>query len=440
VRRGLALALLALAAPAASASTITETQCFQAPGVERGCTPTVGLEGAAAVAVSPDARNVYVGGNVEEHGTLLTYTRDLATGALTPAGCFADNARDGCTPNEALFGVNDVAISRDGLTVYALGILPGSVGVFRRDPATGALTPVQCVQEGYADLVGCPRVHFENPWKFALTADGKGLLVLGSHFTLFTVGAGGLLSDPIDERLHGVRNPAAITAGRDPGTVYVAGGTEDRGRISVLDRDPATGQLAVRACSGDANAGQDCRRARAVDGPADLALSPDGRGLYLAASSFTPRNPDDPFGFDGVMQSSAVSVFAPRRAAQKACLIFAGRERDRDGCHHAPRERGAGFFGASTVAVAPNGKAIVAGFDKSSAVAVLRRNPQTQGLSAAPGGTGCVKDAERTAHVPRGCAGGHGIYQPNDIAISPDARSAYVTTPGGLAVFALALD
>jgi hypothetical protein len=81
----------------------------------------------------------------------------------------------------------------------------------------------------------------------------------------------------------------------------------------------------------------------------------------------------------------------------------------------------------------------VAGFDKSSAVALLRRDPSTQGLGVIGGSGGCVKDGGRTVRVPRGCAAGHGISAPDDIAISPDARNAYVTTPGGLSIFALRL-
>lgn len=432
-----ALAVLAGAAPALAAS-ITESECFQAPGTGRGCAAGTGLQGAAAVAVSPDGRSVYVGGNVEERGTLLVFTRDPATGRLTQTACFAERTRGGCTANEALFGVNDVVVARDGRTVYALGILPGSVGVFRRD-AEGALTPIQCVQAGYSDLVGCPRVRFETPWKFALTPDGRELLVLGSQVTRFDVGADGRLSDPVNQRVPGLRNAQAIAVG-DNRTVYAASGTDDRGRLSVLDRNPATGALSLRACSADLRSGTGCRTASGVDGPADLAVSVDRRAVYLAASSFRSRNPDNPFALDGSIQSSALSVFAPRRGAQTACLLYTGRRAARGSCQGAPTARGPGFFGASAIAVTPNGKAAVAGFAKSSAVALLLRNPRTQRLGPARGRGGCVRDASRRRMVPRGCAAGRGIYQPSDIAVSPDSRNAYVATPGGLVVFRLAYD
>jgi DNA-binding beta-propeller fold protein YncE len=281
-------------------------------------------------------------------------------------------------------------------------------------------------------------VRFENPWKFALTPDGRELLVLGSHVTSFSVDGDGLLSDPVDQRVRGVRNPQAIAVGGNR-TVYAAGGMQDRGRVTVLNRNPATGALTARSCAGDRQSGTGCRLADGVDGPSDLAVPPDHRAVYLAAYSFTPRDQDNPFGFNGTIESSAVSVFSPQRAAPKACLLYAGRERNRGGCHHAPTNRGPGFSGASTIAVTPNGKAAVAGFAKSAAVALLLRNPRTQGLSPAPGRLGCVRDATRTRMVPRGCAAGHGINQPSDIAISPDSRNAYVATPGGLVVFSLSL-
>jgi 6-phosphogluconolactonase (cycloisomerase 2 family) len=442
VRRCLAAAFLALGlvAGSAEASSIAPAGCLQAPGLDRGCTDAAGLEGAAAVAVSPDGRHVYVAGNVEEHGALLTFARDARSGALTRTGCVADDTRDGCTASEALFGANDVVISADGATVYVLGILPGSVGVFRRDAQSGTLTELQCFQEGYSSAA-CPRTPFENAWKLALTADGTSLIVAGSHITRFTVAADGTLSGAVEEQISGVRNTASIAVGPNPRRVFVAGGTIDSGKLSVLARDPATGALTPHGCAGDGTStGQPCTTADGVRGPADLAVSPDGRGVYLAASAFTSGVPSDPFSFSGTLHSSALSVFSPTRGAQRSCVLFAGPERERDGCRRAPKARGPGFAGASALAVTPDGKAVVAGFDKSSAVAILRRNPRTQAIGAIAGKGGCVRDPvapSRRPWLPRGCTVGAGIHKPTDIAISRDGRHAYVTTTGGLSVFAL---
>ncbi|MCW2990941.1 MAG: conserved repeat protein [Solirubrobacterales bacterium] len=434
----LALGLAALAAGPAAASSIAPAGCLQAPGVARGCTEAIGLEGAAAAVVSPDGRNVYVAGSVEEHGALVTFARDPATGALTEQGCLADDDRDGCTPSEALFGANDVAISADGATVYALGVLPGSVGVFRRDAATGALTEVQCFQEGYDSPTGCPRTRFENVWKFALTPDGKSLIVAGSDITRFAVGADGLLSGPVQEHVSGLSNPTAIAVGPDPRRVFVAGGYDDYGKVSVIARNPATGALTAHGCAGDgSSSGRLCAKASAVRGPADLAVSPDGRGVYLAATWFTSSNPADPFSFAGTLHSSALSALSPANGTQTACMLFTGAERERGRCHHGASARGPGFAGASAIAITPDGRAAVAGFAKSSAVAILGRDPGTQKLGVPPGKAGCVRDPGRRSRLPRGCAVGKGIHQPTDVAISPDGRNAYVTTPGGLSMFAI---
>lgn len=440
MRRCLAAALLGLGLASAPAFAIAPRGCLQAPGVDRGCSETAGLDGAAAAAVSPDGRHVYVAGNVEEHGVLLTFARDPATGALTRQGCIADNTRDGCVRSEALFAANDVVISADGATVYVLGVLPGSVGVFRRDRQSGGLTEIQCFQAGYSSPT-CPLTPFENAWKMALTADGTSLIVAGSHLTRFAVDAEGLLSDAVEQTISGVRNPGAIAVGPDPRRVFVAGGTSESGKISVLARNPATGALTAHDCAGDGTStGRRCTPADGVHAPADLAVTADGKGVYLAASAFTSSRPADPFSFSGTLHSSALSVLSPARGAQKGCVLFAGRIGERGRCRRAPRARGPGFAGAAAIAVAPNGRTVVAAFDKSSAVAVLRRNPRTQALVPVAGKAGCVRDPShptRRARLPQGCLVGAGIHKPNDIAISPDGRHAYVTTPGGLSIYAL---
>lgn len=146
------LAALALLAAPASAASITQlpgaSGCFEVAGVDRGCTHGRRLAAPNAVTTSPDGRNVYVVAGADGDGALLTYARDTATGALTEQDCIADSAADGCTRSDAIAGANDVAVAPDGLTVYVLGALPGSIGVFRRDPATGALTQEQCLATG----------------------------------------------------------------------------------------------------------------------------------------------------------------------------------------------------------------------------------------------------------------------------------------------------
>jgi 6-phosphogluconolactonase (cycloisomerase 2 family) len=94
----------------------------------------VGLDGARAVAVSPDGAHVYVAGSLSR--ALVVFTRDATTGALTPASIrrhvFA--ARDGLTRPTA------VAISSDGAHVYVGSAFDNIVAGYHREPSTGALS------------------------------------------------------------------------------------------------------------------------------------------------------------------------------------------------------------------------------------------------------------------------------------------------------------
>lgn len=434
------LAALALLATPAGAASITQlpgaSGCFEAAGVDRGCTEGRRLAAPNAVTTSPDGRNVYVVAGADGDGALLTYARDTATGALTEQDCIADSAADGCTRSDAIAGANDVAVAPDGLTVYVLGALPGSIGVFRRDPATGALAEEQCLATGGGGT--CAYVKFESLWKFALTADGRALILAGNSVTTVPIGADGLLGTPVRQKLRGTGAPTAVAVSPDGASVYIANGIESNGRLVALDRDPATGTLKTRACAGDGVGVMACRDAHGQDEPTAIAVAPDGKGIYMAAAHFASSDPDNPFSFSGVQRSSALAIFTPARLAQRGCILFTGRKDEGVGCTAAPKARGTGFFGARSIAIAPDGRTVVAGFDKSSAVVLLRRNPATQALTSVAGTGGCVRDANRRRRAPKGCTAGHGIYAPSDIAISPNGRNAYATTDGGLSIFALA--
>ena len=82
---------------------------------------------------------------------LLTFARDPATGALTGGAAGGRRPRRLHAVRSAVRGQRRRGLARRP-NRHALGILPGSVGVFRRDPGTGALTEVQCLREGDPDL------------------------------------------------------------------------------------------------------------------------------------------------------------------------------------------------------------------------------------------------------------------------------------------------
>jgi len=162
------------------------------------------------------------------------------------AGCVSDGGVGGCTAGHG-FGTNArIAISPDGRNAYVTTFFSSdSLLVFDRDPRTGALTqkPGQdgCVHvtAATANCASAPLMH--NPFAVALTPDGR--------------------------------------------TVFVT--AFDVSRVIVFDRDPATGTLTLKpggagCVSGLLNDGL-CRHANGISSARDLAVSPDGRDLYVAS-------------------------------------------------------------------------------------------------------------------------------------------------------------
>lgn len=97
-----------------------------------GCSFGRALNAPEGIAVSSDARNVYVASFLS--GAIDVLDRSRRTGAVAQrpgaAGCHA--ALPGCTPARALKGVSSLALSRDGTNLYATSFGSNAVDVFRR--------------------------------------------------------------------------------------------------------------------------------------------------------------------------------------------------------------------------------------------------------------------------------------------------------------------
>ena len=126
-----------------------------------------GLAGPCGVTVSADGENVYVCGI---DGTLAVFNRDTATGALSYSTLFEDGV-DGVA---GLDGAIDVAVSSDGKNVYVAGYVDSALVVFDRDTDTGALSYSTLFEDGVAGVDG-----LAGACGVTVSADGENVYATG---------------------------------------------------------------------------------------------------------------------------------------------------------------------------------------------------------------------------------------------------------------------
>ena len=438
-----------LGASAAGAATPT-----QLPGTA-GCVALKGEGGCAAgraiaaaeraAAVSPDGKNVYLvaQSNPEalEGDAIDVFDRDPATGALTQKagaeGCFAASGRDGCVRYQALHGAREAAVSPDGRNVYVT--TGAGIVVFSRDATTGALTPIagptECLGKSRLKAPCKPGQGLIGANSLAFSPDGSELYV--SSLAYPTIGI--LHRDPLTGTLSTAGCVAAAPGPRGCGGIPVGEGATDAIVASTDGRSVYTVAVDIRyedvitrvdSFARQANGGlrrtagragcfhphgsQGCPGGRGMRDIEGVALSPDGRSLYVTSH------------FGDSSKAGAVTIF--RRAAsgalsqppgKEACLAANGGECATDKA----------LAGANSVAVSPDGTDVfVTGL---YGLAVLDRS-ESGALTAPAGAASCLSDFK-----PSLCTPAHGLEATSAVTVSPDSKSVYVTSfePGGLAVF-----
>jgi 6-phosphogluconolactonase (cycloisomerase 2 family) len=341
--------------------------------------------------VSADGRNVYVSGGIGN--AIAVFRRDGATGALTqppdPSGCVRNRtggtgdggppaSASGCTLVDNLSYPRSIALSPDGAFLYAAAFKGDSIVAFKRDGATGLLSPVKdgCISSRKGQSCEQTVANLDGATDIALSKDGRFVYV-----TAFKGNA-----------------------------------------VTVMTRDPYTGKLAALpgGCLSKTATGA-CTAARGLNGAYNIALSPDERNAYVASR-----------------YSAAIAVF--RRDKQTGALEqLPGRA----GCislKEAGCRRGRGLKGARGVAVSPDGRNVYAGSFSGSAITAFSRDGTTGALTELPGRHGCITNTTfERARPKRGCTRARGLRQAWGIAVSGDGRFVYSGTGGdnntGMAIF-----
>jgi len=352
----IAIALLAFAAAAvASTGSLTYQGCMANSGLD-GCREPLhnSFGNNSGIAVSPDGVSVYV---TAVEGT-LTELRHGAGGALAYQGCFADGGGHDCRdiPHDSLGSATGVAVSPDGRSVYVTsGQRTNAVTRFKQD-STGGLAYRGCIANG------------------------------GSH-----AGIGGCTQPPRNS----LDSNEAVAVSPDGSSVYVA--SSDSDSITRFKRK-ANGALRYRGCIANRGA-HGCGKPKhdSLGGAFDLAVSPDGKSVYVVS-----LDGDAITRFDRKPDGSLVykSCFANARA---------------HGCRELPHDS---LGGADAVAVSPDGESVYVGSLGGDSITRFKRSPggriKPGGCYANSGEHGCQALRHNSLHAADG------------VAVSPDGESVYV--------------
>lgn len=279
---------------------LKQKSCVTGTATE-GCETAVGLDKPAVVVASPDGAHLYAG----TFGSESVVTIAASKGALSPAGCIA-KATEGCATGIGFGAIEGLAISPNGNRLVAAAPFTSAVLVLNRDAGTGALTQASdgtgCWSN--APLTGCTTGReLASAAAVAMSADGRSFYttnVMSQSLASFRmdsgvltqlVGGDGCL---VNEAPTGVGcryarefpAPEGAAVTKDGRSVYAVS-PSGKGSIIVLDRSPRTGAVVQKAGTSGCVLGKDskqCTSARALSGVMSVAVSPDGRNVYAAAS------------------------------------------------------------------------------------------------------------------------------------------------------------
>jgi DNA-binding beta-propeller fold protein YncE len=205
-------------------------------GPDACATTAPGLDGSDDIAVSPDGRSVYATSNDSGDSAVVGFAR-APNGNLAPLSCIDDvdaaESPETCAATaEGLADIERLALSPDGSSLYTVSGEDAAIAHFDRDPATGALSPRDCL--GGDD---CPD------------------LPVGS-----LTGAQGVGVSP------------------DGRFVYLSSAGTD---VVLTLRRAGDGSLAQAGCAKKTILAG-CQAAPLFGNPRGLVVSPDGNRLYLA--------------------------------------------------------------------------------------------------------------------------------------------------------------
>ena len=374
--------------------------------VRSGCTTANGLDGAQGIAVSPDGSRVYVGSLVSD--AVAIFTRDPDTGLLSQrsgeAGCLSEGGVGGCRAARGLDHVAGVAVAPDSQTVYAAGRGSDAVAVLKRtdEGLEQPAGPEGCLRDAVnsdSGLTGCTdarglngafglTVHGDTLYAASRVSDAIAVLRRAADGTLAQLpGAEGCvahaaLSDCVVTG-RGLDGVTAVAVSPDGAHAYSAAYASYA--VTAFSREGGSGRLAALGCLSEERETTSCAPARGLLYAHSIAVSPDGKSVYVAgqyssALSVLQRRADT----GGLAQEPP----AEGGTWSDGCISWRGhrwsRETDLSAADHSDHycARSLGMYYPSEVVVSADGRNVYASAARSHAITAFTR--YTDGTVAPP--------------------------------------------------------
>ena len=204
-----------------------------------------GLDGASAVAVSPDNEHVYVAGEISDSVAVFQRNGNYVD--------FVASYADGQGGIDGLNGACGVAVSPDGLFVYVVGRADDAVAIFSRNSTTGHLSYVGQVKNGVGPVTGLGGANDmvilpDGDRVFVSSEDDDSIVVFRRHLPSGTLQFLQVIQDGVDG-VDGLAGVAALTTSADGENLFSAGRGEDS--LDHFAVGPCVGDTATGDSDGD---------------------------------------------------------------------------------------------------------------------------------------------------------------------------------------------
>ncbi|MBT7651019.1 MAG: beta-propeller fold lactonase family protein, partial [Opitutae bacterium] len=235
-----------------------------------------GLRGARDVAISPDGNDVYAVAAADDG--ISWYDRNVTTGALT----FRSFLKDNQNGMDGLNGAQALVISPDGKNIYIAGREEDAVTWVDRNTTTGEITFNGFLKNGTNGVSG---LNF--PVSIDISSDGKHIYLVGrddnavSWFDRNTTNGDLSFSGYVQNGSNGINNllsPENLLLTSSGDFLYVS--SPEANATLCFSRDSSTGNLTYISSITDGING-----VSGIKGAYYLSLSPNEENLYVSAKT-----------------------------------------------------------------------------------------------------------------------------------------------------------